>query len=101
MNLFFAYALAVCPAINDLICGLMIVCTGIMLLLGCFVAQEEEDSNAIKTALKAIVWLFKVLLLLTILWVLVPSQKQLNAMMLNYHATYDARNDYGVPQGDK
>ena len=96
MNLFFAYVLAVCPALNTLICALAGACILLTLFLVFCCSQEKPGSPAYIRARDVAVWIIKCLLILGVLWALVPSQKRLNAMMLNYHATYDARDEYGV-----
>lgn len=97
MNLFFAYVLATCPVLNDFISVLMLICGGLVFLAVVFYAQEDEDNPAIPCAKKIIMFGLAALAVLTLLWVLVPSQKRLNAMMLNYHAgCVDVRDEYGV-----
>lgn len=102
MNLFFAYALAVCQALNTLICALAAACVLLTLFLIFCCSQEKPGSTEYIRARNAARWILKCLLVLGVLWVLVPSQKRLNAMMLNYHAgCVDVRDEYGVRLGDK
>ena len=102
MNLFFAYVLAVCPALNALICAAVVVCLLLTLFLLFCCSQAEPDSEEYTRCKNAAWWLLECFLILGLLWVLVPSQKRLNAMMLNYHAgCVDVRDEYGVRLGDK
>lgn len=102
MKLFFAYVLAVCPAINSVICILITIFCGCFFVCILAMANEPEGSDAYKKAKESTLFAIKVLALLAALWVLIPSQERLNAMMLNYHAgCVDVRDEYGVPQGDK
>ena len=97
MNLFFAYCLAVCPALNDVICVLMGLC-GVFLVLGFIVVYNYPDLSIEHLKARVVVaFCVKTLLVLALLWAFVPSQKRLNAMMLNYHAgCVDMRDEYGV-----
>ena len=101
MSLFFAYVLSVCPAINDIICVLITIFCVCFFLCILALANEPEESDAYKEARKGALFAIKVLFLLALLWALVPSQKRLDAMMLNYHATYTACNEMGICLGDK
>jgi len=104
MNLFFAYALAVCPALHTII-GVLALCGAtICIFLGLNYVTDRITEN--DDFVQFLGYAFKVsigcTLVLCFLWALVPSQKRLNAMMLNYHAgCVDVRDEYGVPQGDK
>ena len=101
MSLFFAYVLSVCPALHSVICTLLTL--NVLLaawLLFCSV-REPYGSEEYKRAAAGLWWMLKVLAVLAVLWVLIPSQKRLDAMMLNYHATYTACNDMGICLGDK
>lgn len=97
MNLFFAYVLAVCPALNDVIFWLMLIVGALFLFLITCLIQAEPDTDEY-TRIKSALWfLAKCFLVLALLWAFVPSQKRLNAMMLNYHAgCVDVRDEYGV-----
>ena len=98
MNLFFAYILAVCPALNTVITILCACCFIACIFLGANYLTSRIDGDDDFTQFLG--YAFKVsigcVLVLCFLWAFVPSQKRLNAMMLNYHATYDARDEYGV-----
>ena len=97
MNLFFAYILAVCPALNTLIGALAAACVVLVLFLIFCCSQELPGSPAYKRTRDAAWWLLKCLLVLGALWTLVPSQKQLDAILLNHStACVDMRDEYGV-----
>lgn len=101
MNLFFAYMLAVCPALNSVISallGLVVVCVFFCIFV---MANEPEGSEDYQKAKASALLGIKLLTVLAILWVLVPDQKRLNTMMLNHQATYETRDAYGVLLGDK
>ena len=96
MNLFFAYVLAVCQALNDVVFVLMLITGGLLVFLLTCLIQSEADTDEYNKIKMAMWFLTKVFLVLALLWAFVPSQKRLNAMMLNYHAgCVDVRDEYG------
>ena len=101
MKLFFAYVLAVCPALNSVISILILLLSACTFLCIIVMSNEQDGSDEYKKARESARFAIKVLILLALLWTLVPSQKRLDAMMLNYHATYTACNDMGICLGDK
>lgn len=99
MNLFFAYVLAVCPALHTIIGVLLLGCSIVCVFLGLNYITDRIGGN--DGYVQFLGYAFKVsigcVLILCFLWALVPSQKRLNAMMLNYHAgCVDVRDEYGV-----
>lgn len=96
MNLFFAYILAMCPALNHVIS--LFFCLAFLCVLLAIIAMSNEpkESTDYKQARQITVACIKLLAVLALLWVLVPDQERLNTIMLNCHATYDARGGYGV-----
>ena len=99
MNLFFAYVLAVCPALHTIIGVLLLGCSIVCVFLGLNYITDRIGEN--DDYVRFLGYAFKVsigcVLLLCFLWALVPSQTRLNAMMLNYHAgCVDVRDEYGV-----
>lgn len=99
MNLFFAYCLAVAPALHTIIGVLLLVCSIACVLLGLNYLTDRIGGN--DDYVRFLGYAFKVsigcVLILCFLWALVPSQNRLNAMMLNYHAgCVDTRDEYGV-----
>ena len=101
MSLFFAYVLSVCPALNDVICVLIMIFCACAFLCFVALANEPEESQEYKRAKESVLFVIKMLAVLSALWVLIPSQKRLDAMLLNYHATYTACNEMGICLGDK
>ena len=97
MNLFIAYTLAVSPALNDVICVLMTL-AAITIFLGIiFISTQTEASNETKSACTVVWFMIKALAILALAWALIPSQKRLNTILLNYHAgCVDVRDEYGV-----
>lgn len=101
MNLFFAYVLAVCPSLNDFILVLMLIVFALSAFLFTCIIQAVPDTdeyNRIKTALY---FLAKCFLVLGLLFAFIPSQKQINAMMLNYHGEYIQCDVQGKCQEEK
>ena len=99
MNLFFAYVLAVCPALHTIIGVLLLGCSIVCIFLGLNYITDRIGGN--DDYVRFLGYAFKVsigcVLVLCFLWALVPSQKRLNTILLNYHAgCVDMRDEYGV-----
>ena len=97
MNLFFAYLLSISPALNDVICVLIMIFCACAFLCFLALANEPEESQEYKRAKESVLFVIKLLAVLAILWVLIPSQPRLNTILLNHSAAcVDVRDEYGV-----
>lgn len=98
MNLFFAYILAVCPALHDVLM-ILFFASLCLVFLGFIVFCMADNANDLEgedLGCRTIGLFGIICVVLLLLVAFVPSQKRLDSMLLNYHAVYVACDKNGV-----